>query len=117
MWQVDRLSVQTRRVVSGLLVLAIAGTATALAYAGFAEADQLNRGASISQAAPQTKTKSIWGPAEIDGESQFPVYRDLGVGIYQMAVAWSDIAPTRPADPTNPADPAYVWPALLANPG
>lgn len=57
--------------------------------------------------------KSIWGPAQIDGRSQFPVYHDLGVGIYQKALDWSAIAPTRPERPTDPADPAYRWPDEL----
>lgn len=60
--------------------------------------------------AAQRLGKAMWGPAVVDGASQFPMYRDLGVGIYQMAVAWSSIAPTRPTDPTNPADPSYIWP-------
>ena len=55
--------------------------------------------------------KAIWGPAEVDGRSQFPIYHDLGVRIYQAKLDWSQIAPTRPAHPKNPADPAYQWPA------
>lgn len=65
--------------------------------------------------APQTNKKAIWGPTEVNGASQFPLYRDLGVGIYQMAVDWSQIAPTQPADPTNPRDPAYDWPPYVAD--
>lgn len=53
--------------------------------------------------------KSIWGPAQIDGKSQFPVYKDLGVDLYQRSVNWAQLTPTRPADPTNPNDPAYLW--------
>ena len=63
-----------------------------------------------AHAAPSPK-KAIWGPARVDGRSQFPVYRDLGVGLYQAALNWSSIAPTRPAHPTDPNDPAYHWPA------
>ena len=63
-----------------------------------------------AHAAPSPK-KAIWGPARVDGRSQFPIYRDLGVGIYQAALNWSAIAPTRPAHPTDPNDPAYHWPA------
>jgi hypothetical protein len=55
--------------------------------------------------------KSIWGPVQVRGVSQFPIYRDLGAGVYQMALNWSTAAPTRPARPTDPADPAYRWPA------
>src|SRR5215207_11088083 len=65
-----------------------------------------------AEAAPSIK-KAIWGPAKVDGRSQFPIYRDLGVGIYQTALPWNTVAPTRPAGPTDPADPAYRWPADL----
>jgi hypothetical protein len=69
-------------------------------------------GAAPAEAAPSLK-KAIWGPARVDGRSQFPIYRDLGVGIYQAKLNWSDIAPIRPARPTDPADPAYLWPREL----
>lgn len=65
-----------------------------------------------TEAAPERK-KAIWGPVERNGVSQFPIYRDLGVGIYQAALRWSDVAARRPAEPTDPADPAYAWPAEL----
>jgi hypothetical protein len=67
----------------------------------------------LASAAPATaaRHKAIWGPVEIGGASQFPTYRRLGVGIYQMSINWAAVAPTRPADPTNPADPAYIWPS------
>ena len=60
--------------------------------------------------AGQRLGKAMWGPAEVNGVSQFPTYKDLGVGIYQMAIDWSQIAATRPATATDPADPAYQWP-------
>lgn len=66
--------------------------------------------APAADAAP-TRKKAMWGPAVRDGQSQFPIYRDLGVGLYQSALSWSTIAPTRPAAPRDPADPAYTWPA------
>jgi hypothetical protein len=65
---------------------------------------------SAADAATPTTKKAIWGPLERAGKSQFPIYRDLGVGIYQMGIRWDSVAPQRPADPTNPADPAYQWP-------
>ena len=66
--------------------------------------------------APQTVKKMMWGPTvlESDGTTPlFPVYRDLGVGLYSNAVRWDWIAPTRPKDPTDPNDPAYTWPSYF----
>lgn len=59
-------------------------------------------------AAPSRK-KAMWGPVRVDGVSQFPIYDDLGVGIYQLVLPWDGIAPTRPANPRDPDDPAYKW--------
>jgi hypothetical protein len=64
-----------------------------------------------SAEARYSKKKAIWGPTQIDGVSQFPVYDDLGVGIYQIQLRWDTTAPTRPRKPTDPDDPAYRWPA------
>lgn len=64
-------------------------------------------------AATPTMKKSIWGPVQRDGVSQFPIYRDLGAGLYQYTITWNDIAPKRPRRQTDPADPAYGWPAEL----
>ncbi len=63
-----------------------------------------------AHAAPSPK-KAIWGPVVRDGVDQFPIYRDLGVGIYEAKVSWAAVARRRPAHPTNPADPAYSWPS------
>jgi hypothetical protein len=58
--------------------------------------------------------KGFWGPAEIDGVSQFPLYEQLGVTIFQTSLRWPNVAPARrPADPRDPSDPAYEWPADL----
>jgi hypothetical protein len=65
-------------------------------------------GASDAAAAPSLR-KAIWGPIERDGVSQFPIYDQLGVGIYQTSIRWADVAPTRPANPGDPSDPAYRW--------
>lgn len=54
--------------------------------------------------------KAIWGPAYINGVSQFPRYHDLGVGTYEAGVNWHDVVPTRPRRPRDPNDPAYQWP-------
>jgi hypothetical protein len=66
----------------------------------------------VADAAPSRK-KAIWGPVRVDGVSQFPIYRDLGAGIYQTDLHWNQVAATRPARPTDPTDPAYRWPAAL----
>jgi hypothetical protein len=65
-------------------------------------------------AAARPALKMIWGPSVLpNGQSAFPTYRQLGVDVYQIQLAWSATAPTRPANPTDPADPAYRWPAPL----
>jgi hypothetical protein len=53
----------------------------------------------------------MWGPTALpNGTSAFPVYRDLGVGIYEAQIHWDLVAPTtKPAKPTDPSDPAYKW--------
>jgi hypothetical protein len=53
----------------------------------------------------------MWGPGIHDGVSRFPIYRDLGIKIYEDAIPWASIAPRRPHTPGNPRDPAYAWPA------
>ncbi len=45
--------------------------------------------------ARQSRKKSIWGPVEVNGVSQFPIYRDLGVGIFQMGLSWAAVAPSQ----------------------
>jgi hypothetical protein len=35
----------------------------------------------------------------------------MGAGIYQTALVWASVAPTRPRHPRNPRDPAYHWPS------
>jgi hypothetical protein len=70
----------------------------------------------LGAAAPDARAgddleKGFWGPAQVDGVSQFPIYQDLGVTLYQTTLSWADVAPARPADERDPADPAYRWPA------
>ena len=60
-----------------------------------------------------TRRKAIWGPLEVGGVSQFPMYASLGVGIYQADLTWSAVALRRPDHPQDPTDPAYSWPAEL----
>ncbi len=60
-----------------------------------------------------TRKKSMWGPLEVNGVSQFPIYAELGVGVYQAHLSWAAVAQQRPQHPRDPADPAYVWPASV----
>ena len=60
-----------------------------------------------------TLKKAMWGPLEFNGASQFPVYAELGVGIYQLTLRWDEVARSYPENPRDPADPAYVWPASV----
>jgi hypothetical protein len=54
--------------------------------------------------------KSMWGPVTYHGRPQFPIYADLGVGIFQMPLRWNQVAVRRPERPGDPTDPAYRWP-------
>jgi hypothetical protein len=80
--------------------------------AGVALAAGLALGALGAPAASAAKLhKGFWGPTQVNGVSQFPIYKDLRVDIYQTGISWAQVAPTRPANPRDPADPAYTWPA------
>lgn len=57
--------------------------------------------------------KGFWGPIAVDGRSQFPLYEQLGVTIYQTSLWWMSAAPSRPARPRDPDDPAYRWPPQI----
>ena len=80
---------------------AVAGLIVAFAIAG------------LVPAGAQAFSKAIWGPAYRGGVNQFPLYRRLGVSIYETALRWDLAAPDRPRHPTNPADPAYRWPSEI----
>jgi hypothetical protein len=69
----------------------------------------LGPAAATAGASPSRK-KAIWGPVAVGGVSQFPIYADLGAGIYETSMNWSTVAPVHPASPRDPADPAYRWP-------
>jgi hypothetical protein len=86
----------------------------AVAVVGIALAVRELRQGESQDPAEQTPKKAMWGPLTLDGRSLFPIYRDLGVGIFQTAVRWDQLAPTKPDNPTNPRDPAYQWPSYLA---
>jgi hypothetical protein len=74
----------------------------------------------IAAPAKGAATKAIWGPGILSAGSApcpspapcsaFPVYRQLGVDVYQFQLQFDQIAPSQPANPRNPADPAYLWP-------
>ena len=65
--------------------------------------------------AARSDAKAIWGPLTRNGLSQFTLYHDLGVGIYEMQLSWPAVAPTRPRHPRDPNDPAYKWPPTIAD--
>jgi hypothetical protein len=92
----------------GAAPLVAVALAVAIAAGTSAPAD-----AEAAGPAPQTLKKAAWGVTEHDGASMFPIYRDLGVGIFQTQARWDQIALSRPARPTDPADPAYRWPPYL----
>jgi hypothetical protein len=66
--------------------------------------------APASADAAKSQKKAIWGPVEIDGESQFRVYKDLGVGVFQMRLQWDEAATVAPENGKDPGDLAYDWP-------
>lgn len=55
-------------------------------------------------------SKAIWGQVYRNGVNQFPLYKKLGVGIYEAQLLWNQVALRRPSHATNPADSAYQWP-------
>jgi hypothetical protein len=57
--------------------------------------------------------KAIWGEVTHNGVNQFPLYRQLGVSIYETDLHWDQLAPTRPRHPADPNDPAYQWPSAV----
>ena len=52
--------------------------------------------------------KGMWGPAKVNGASEFPVYRELGATVYNATLSWRNVAAGRPTNPRDPRDPAYV---------
>jgi hypothetical protein len=70
--------------------------------------------ASAPALAARSDAKAIWGPVSIAGRSQFPRYHNLGVGIFEMSLNWSTVAPTAPADARDPSDPVYRWPPTIS---
>jgi hypothetical protein len=84
----------------------------------------LAAGAILGTAAPAQAgdLKAIWGPSELGvGNKQcpdpavrcsaFPVYKKLGVDVFQFQIRWDRVAASRPSNPRDPSDPAYDWSA------
>jgi hypothetical protein len=69
--------------------------------------------AALVPAGSQAFGKAIWGPVYRGGVNQFPLYRRLGVSIYEVALRWDLTALNRPRQETDPADPAYRWPSEI----
>jgi len=67
----------------------------------------------LTPASASAFSKAIWGPVTRHGVNQFPLYRRLGVGLYESALNWAQVAPTRPRNAGDPSDPAYRWPSDL----
>src|SRR5215217_7260238 len=49
--------------------------------------------------------KGAWGPVKLHGVSQFPVYKKLGVTVYNTRLDWRSVAVRRPTHPRDPRDP------------
>ena len=69
--------------------------------------------ATAADARTPSRKKAIWGPVSFRGVSQFPIYRDLGAGIFEYGLRWNEVATRRPIAATDPVDPAYAWPAVI----
>jgi hypothetical protein len=76
--------------------------------------------AAITPPAEAGMLKAIWGPSELEAGSAacpagggpcsaFPIYKRLGVDVFQYQIHWDEVAPTRPKHPRDPDDPAYDW--------
>lgn len=94
-----------RRAVALLALVALVGGVTFAAV-------KLTGGGD-SGPAPQTLKKAVWGLTEHNGQSLFPDYHDLGVGIFETQARWDAIALKRPRKPSDWRDPAYLWPEYL----
>lgn len=97
-----------------LVVVLLAATplAGAMPLAGASPPESRTSSAvASSSSAHWSVLKAVWGPGIVDGRSRFPIYRDLGMKVYEDRLNWATIAPTKPRNPTDPRDPAYHWPA------
>jgi hypothetical protein len=101
------------RNAAAVLALSVAAALTAFVLFATISPERSDAQAPPAGAAPQTIKKAVWGLQSHNGQSMFPIYRDLGVGIFQTQVRWDQVAPTKPANPTDPNDPAYKWPSYV----
>ena len=70
--------------------------------------------AALAPAGASAFQKAVWGPASFDGVNQFPLYKTLGVKIYETRSIGARSPGGSRSDPTEPGDPAYRWPAAVA---
>jgi hypothetical protein len=68
---------------------------------------------SLASAPAAAFSKAIWGKVNRQGVNQFPLYKRLGVSIYETELDWNQVASQRPRRATDPNDPAYRWPAAI----
>src|SRR5688500_13209638 len=57
--------------------------------------------------------KALWGPVEVEATSQFPVYKELGAGIYMTKLEWDKVAVLEPDSARDPLNASYDWPLEL----
>ena len=56
--------------------------------------------AALAPAGASALQKAVWGPLTYHGINQFPLYRSLGVKIYQTELNWNTVALHKPKKPT-----------------
>jgi hypothetical protein len=100
-----------RRLALIVIAFALAGVLASIVSA----AASSGRPDTALASADQSLKKAFWWPPTPNGPppgvSQFPFFKDLGVGIYQVQVRWDAVAAAgRPNQPTDPNDLAYNWP-------
>lgn len=102
----------TRVLFATLIAVAIAAIGL---VAGSSAAAKPSGKKHAKKSVAQTPKKSMWGPVTAEfGAPLFPIFKDLGVGLYSNTVRWDQVAATtRPANPLDPNDPAYTWPSYL----
>ena len=98
------------RAIGAMLVTVLVALAVVV-FGGVANRLFERKGKTVTAVFKSTSQLVKDDPVRVHGVSQFPIYKQLGAGIYMMRVNWWTVAPTRPAHPADPNDPAYEWPA------